>query len=68
MHVLWKSILTGFGMKIGSELAKSLSSKVQTRFAAKNTGDDGTDEPEHPEQDADEELPGPLPDAPAERS
>lgn len=63
MHVLWKSILTGFGMKIGSEIAKIVSEQIQTRLDEKEeeTAEEGDGDKEVAEP---EEIITPLPGAP----
>lgn len=62
MNVLFRSIITGFGLRIGAELAKKVSKKMFPEDAAKKD-----DQGEHEESRAagtDDDLPGISPDPP----
>lgn len=58
MQVLLKSILTGFGMKLGAEIARMMSDKMQSHIDARKA--DETSESDDQDQ-ADEELTEAIP-------
>ena len=58
MNILFRAIITGFGLRLGSEIAKTVASKVR-----REDGDDARDE--EAEKAEDEDLGSVTPDPPA---
>lgn len=65
MQVLLKSILTGFGMKLGAEIARMMSDKMQSHIDAKEAknSDESADQ-EAEGEDLTEAIPPHLPVVP----
>lgn len=63
MHVLWKSILTGFGMKIGGEIARMMSDRMQAKLDAKDETKE-SDEDKQAQEDLEEAIAPHLPVVP----
>lgn len=61
MNVLFRSIITGFGLRIGAEIAKKVSKRM---FADGSDDDDGENEESRAAGTDDDDLPGITPDPP----
>lgn len=59
MNILLRSIVTGLGLKLGSELGKFISEKVKELTGS----DDDADSPDG--ESPDDDLPGTSPEPPA---
>lgn len=65
MQVLLKSILTGFGMKLGAEIARMMSDRMQSHLDAKESQDsEDSEKEESPEDNLAEAIPPHLPVVP----
>ena len=61
MHILFRAIITGFGLRVGAELAKQLTKRI---FVEEE--DTASDEDKKKEEEAeDDELPTVNPDPPS---
>jgi hypothetical protein len=61
MNVLFRSIITGFGLRIGAEIAKKVSKRM---FAEGSDNDEGDHEESRAAGADDDDLPGVTPDPP----
>lgn len=65
MQVLLKSILTGFGMKLGAEIARMMSDRMQSHLdAKKEEGAEDSDSQDSTTEDLTEAIPPHLPVVP----
>lgn len=60
MNILFRAIITGFGLRLGSEIAKTVASKVRSD----DEDDDDKRKAEEAENPEDEELGSVTPDPP----
>jgi len=61
MNVLFRSIITGFGLRIGAEIAKKVSKRM---FADASEKDESEHEESRTAETDDDDLPGVSPDPP----
>ena len=61
MNVLFRSIITGFGLRIGAEIAKKVSKRI---FSEPSDQEDGEHEESRAAGADDDDLPGVSPDPP----